>query len=134
MTDLIGVLGEATATVTGTNTIYTCPAGKRAKCRIMARFQGDTNSQVALLVNGIEIARNTAMTATHFNYTIRSSGMFAYASGAAAAPTGLGTALSVAPADAIFYLNPGDTIQYTVITLALQAANFQVVGVELDGV
>lgn len=132
MADRIGVLGEATATAVATATVYTCPANKSAKVRIMMRFQGDTNSQVAVLVNGMEVARNTAMTATHYNYTIKGGGMFAYAAGNAAAPTGLANALTVAPADPIYYLNAGDTIQYTVITAALTAMNAQVVGIELD--
>lgn len=132
MADRIGVLGEATATAVSTATVYTCPANKMAKVRLFARFQGDTNSVVAILVNGMEIARNTVMTASHYNYTIKGGGLFAYASGAAAAPTGLANALTAAPADAIYYLNAGDTIQYTVVTAALLAMNFQVVGIELD--
>lgn len=132
MTDKVGVLGEATATAVATTTAYTCPAGKTAKCRIMSRFQGDTNSQVAILVNGMEVARNTVMTTAHYNYTIKGGGMFAYAAGNAAAPTGLADGLTVAPADPIYYLNAGDTIQYTVLTAALLAMNFQVVGLELD--
>lgn len=132
MSDKIGVLGESTATAVATATVYTCPAGKAAKCRLMARFQGDTNSQVAVFVNGMEIARNTAMTASHYNFTIKGGGLFAYAAGNASAPTGLANAVTVAPADPIYYLNPGDTIQFTVITAALLAMNFQVVGVEID--
>lgn len=132
MSDKLGVLGEATATAVATATVYTCPANKAAKVRIMMRFQGDTNSQVAVLVNGMEVARNTAMTATHYNYTIKGGGFFAYAAGNAAAPTGLANALTVAPADPIYYLSPGDTIQYTVITAALTAMNAQVVGIEVD--
>ena len=132
MTDKIGVLGEATATAVATATVYTCPANKSAKVRIMMRFQGDTNSQVAVLVNGMEVARNTVMTTAHYNYTIKGGGFFAYAAGNAAAPTGLADALTVAPADAIYYLAAGDTIQYTVISAALLAMNAQVVGIELD--
>jgi hypothetical protein len=132
MSDRMGVLGEATATAVATATIYTCPAGKAAKGKFMLRFQGDTNTVVALLVNGIEVARNTAMTTAHYNYTIKGGGMFAYASGSATPPTGLANALTVAPADPIYYLNTGDTVQYTVLTAALLAANFQFVGVEID--
>lgn len=132
MADTIGVLGEASATAVGTTTVYTCPANKAAKVRLMMRFQGDTNSQVAVLVNGVEIARNTVMTTAHYNYSIKGGGLFAYAAGNAAAPTGLANALTVAPADPIFYLNAGDTIQYTVVTAALLAMNFQVVGVQID--
>ena len=132
MSDRIGVLGEATATTVATTTVYTCPAAKAAKVRLMARFQGDTNTVVAVLVNGVEIARNTVMTTLHYNYTIKGGGLFAYASGNAAPPTGLANALTLAPADPIYYLSPGDTIQYTIITAACFAMNFQVVGVEID--
>lgn len=132
MSDKIAVLGRASATTLGTTTVYTCPAGKAARGRWMARFQGDTNSQVALLVASMEIARNTVMTTAHYNYTIKGGGIFAYAGGNASAPTGLAAALSVAPADPIYYLNPGDTVQYTVVTQALLAANMQFVGVEID--
>jgi hypothetical protein len=132
MSDRIGVLGEATATTVSTTTVYTCPASKAAKVRLMARFQGDTNSVVAILVNGMEVARNAVMTTAHYNYTIKGGGLLAYAAGNAAAPSGLANALTVAPADPIYYLNAGDTIQYTVVTAALLAMNFQVVGVEID--
>lgn len=132
MSDRIGVLGSQTATAVGTATVYTCPANKSAKVRLFARFQGDTNSVVAVLVNGIEIARNTVMTANHYNYTIKGGGLFAYAAGNATPPTGLANALTCAPADPIYYLDPGDTVQYTVVTAALLAMNFQVVGTEID--
>lgn len=132
MADVIGVLGEASTTTLGTTTVYTCPAGKASKVRLMTRFQGDTNSQVAILVNGVEVARNGAMTANHYNFTIKGGGLLAYAAGNASAPSGLADALTVAPADPIFYLNAGDTIQYTVVTAALLAMNFQVVGVAID--
>lgn len=132
MSDRVGVLGEATATVVATATIYTCPVGKAAKGKFMVRFQGDTNTVVALLVNGMEVARNTVMTASHYNYTINGGGMFAYAAGNATPPTGLTNSLTAAPADPIYYLNAGDTVQYTVVTAALLAANFQFVGVEID--
>ncbi len=132
MSDKIGVLGEASDTTVSTKTVYTCPAGKAARVRIQARFQGDTNSQLAVLVNGMEVARNGAMTANHYNYTIKGGGMFAYAAGNASAPSGLANALTVAPADPIYYLSAGDTIQYTVVTTALLAMNFQVVGSEID--
>jgi hypothetical protein len=98
----------------------------------MAVFQGSANTTVAILVNNAEVARNTAMTVSHYNFTIKGGGMFAYASGNAALPTGLANALTVAPADPIYYLSEGDTIQYTVGTAVLLAMNFQVVGVEID--
>jgi hypothetical protein len=132
MADTIGVLGSASATTVATTTVYTCPSGKAAKVRLMARFQGDTNTVVAILVNGMEVARNAVMTTAHYNYTIKGGGIYAYAAGNAAAPSGLADALTVAPADPIYYLSEGDTIQYTIVTAACLAMNFQVVGVEID--
>lgn len=132
MSDKIGVLGSATATAVATATAYTCPASKAAKVKLMCRFQGDTNSQVAILVNGMEVARNGAMTTTHYNYTIEGGGLLAYAAGNASAPDGLGDDTTVAPADPVYYLSAGQTIQYTVVTTALLAMNFQVVGTEID--
>ena len=130
MADKIGVLGEQTATAVATATVYICPANKAAKVRIMARWQGDTNSQVAMLVNGVEVARCAAMTASNYNHTVRGGGLLG--GNVAAAPDGTTAAKTVAPADMIYYLSPGDTIQYTVITAALLAMNCQVVGVEID--
>lgn len=132
MADRMGVLGEASATVVATTTIYTCPAGKAVKGRFMVRVQGGVNSVIALLVNGMEVARNTAMTTGHYNYTIKGGGMFAYAAGNAVPPTGLANALTISPADPIYYLNAGDTVQYTVVTADMLAANVQFVGVEID--
>lgn len=132
MSDKIGVLGSSTATTAATATAYTCPANKAAKVRLQAIFQGGVNSQVAVLVNGAEVARNAAMTTGQYNYTIKGGGMFAYAASNAALPSGLANALTVSPADPIYYLSAGQTIQYTVITAALLAMNFQVVGVEID--
>jgi hypothetical protein len=130
MSDTIGVLGESTATAVATATVYTCPANKAAKVRIFSRFQGDTNSQVAFLVNNMEVARNAAMTASHYAYTVRSAGLLA--ANSANAPTGATAATTASPADQIYYLSAGDTIQFTVVTAALLAMNCQVVGVEID--
>jgi hypothetical protein len=68
----------------------------------------------------------------HYNYTIKGGGLLAYAAGNAASASGLADALTVAPADPIYYLSEGDTIQFTVVTAALLAMNCQVVGVEVD--
>lgn len=132
MTDKIGVLGTSTATAVATATVYTCPASKAAKVRIMSLFQGSANTQVAFLVNGAEIARNTAMTVSHYNFTIKGGGLLAYAAGNAASPTGLANALTVSPADPIYYLSAGQTIQFTIVTAVCLAMNTQVVGVEID--
>lgn len=132
MTDKIGVLGSATATAIATATVYTCPAGKAAKVRIMSVFQGTANTQVAFLVNGAEVARNGAMTVNHYNFTIKGGGLLGFATGQAALASGLANALTVSPADPIYYLSAGQTIQYTIVTAVCLAMNTQVVGVEID--
>jgi hypothetical protein len=130
MADKIGVLGSQTTTVVATATAYTCPANKAAKVRIMSRFKGDTNSQVAFIVNGVEVARNPAMTQNHYNHTVKGAGLLG--GNVSAEPDGSTAAKTVAPSDQIYYLSAGQTIQYTVVTAALLAMNTQVVGVEID--
>lgn len=130
MSDNFGVLGSASALITGTTTAYTCPANKGAKIRIMAIFQAAANSDVGIVVNGAEVARTGAMTATHYCFTNGGAGLLR--APGAAKPTGVSAAETVQPAPPIYYLSPGQTVQYTVTTLALTAMNFQVVGVEVD--
>lgn len=130
MSDNIGVLGSSSAIVTGTATAYTCPTNKGAKVKIMYAAQADTNSTLAILVNGCVVATVGAMTANHYTWSAAGAGVAGADS--ATAPTGASAAQTVAPADQIYYLSAGDTIQYTVGTLALKAMNFQVVGVEID--
>lgn len=130
MVDGAGVLGSATATAVATATAYTCPANKAAKVQIMARFQGILNSQVAILVNGVEVARNAAMALNDYNWTAKGAGM--YQANGAAAPDGTTAAKTVAPSDPVYWLSAGQTIQYTVVTGALLAMNLQVVGIEID--
>lgn len=132
MADVIGVLGEATATTVATTTAYTCPAGKAAKVRLMFAAQGNAagGTVIAILVNGMEVGRVAAMTASFYVFSIKGAGL--RAAEQAALPIGTTTALTVAPADPIYYLNAGDTVQYTISGAAAIAMNFQVVGVAID--
>lgn len=130
MSDIMGVLGDASTLTVGTTTVYTCPVGKAAKVKLMALFQSGVNSDVGILVNGIEVARSGAMTNLHYWFTNGGAGLMRAA--ATTKPTGASAAETVQPAAPIFYLSVGDTIQYTVATAALLAANAQVVGVEID--
>lgn len=132
MTDKIGVLGEATATTVATTTVYTCPAGKAAKVRLMFVFQGNAGggSVLDVLVNGLNIGRVAAMTASYYTFSIKGAGL--RVAEQAALPTGIGAGLTVAPCDQIYYLNAGDTVQYTISAAAGIAMNFQVVGIEID--
>lgn len=130
MSDIMGVLGEASTLTVGTTTVYTCPVGKAAKVRLMALFQSGVNSDVGVLINGIEVARSGAMTNLHYWFTNGGAGLMRAA--ATTKPTGASAAETIQPAAPIYYLSVGDTIQYTVTTAALLAANAQVVGVEID--
>jgi hypothetical protein len=130
MSDIMGVLGEASTLTVGTTTVYTCPVGKAAKVRLMAIFQSGVNSDVGVLINGIEVARSGAMTNLHYWFTNGGAGLMRAA--ATTKPTGASAAETIQPAAPIYYLSVGDTIQYTVATAALLAANAQVVGVEID--
>jgi hypothetical protein len=132
MGDTIGVLGEATATTVATTTVYTCPAGKKAKVRLFFRMQGNAGGGTTLdvLVNGMSVGTVAAMTASFYVFSIKGAGL--RVAEQAAAPTGIGSGLTVSPGDQIYYLNAGDTIQYTIGAAAAIAMNFQVVGAEID--
>ena len=130
MSDNFGVLGEATDVAVATKTVYTCPSGKRAKVKLQAIMQAAANSDVGIIVNGAEVARTGAMTVNHYCFTNGGAGLIR--APGANKPNGQSAAETVQPAPPIYYLNEGDTIQYTVVTAALLAMNFQVVGTEID--
>src|SRR5262245_20154514 len=127
MADNYGVLGSSVSAALGIATVYTCPAGKAAKVKIMALMQFGSNSDVGILVNGIEVARTGAMTAANYQWTAKGVGLFQGAAGAAK-PDGTTAVKTCAPADPIYYLSAGQTIQFTVGTATLQSMNIQVVG------
>jgi hypothetical protein len=129
MADSIGVLGEASTLTVGTTTVYTCPIGKAAKVRIFGLWQAGNNSDLGILINGVEVARTGAMTTNHYGFTNGGAGLIR-ASGAAK-PTGASAAETAQPSPPIYYLSVGDTVQYTVTTQALLAMSLQVVGVEI---
>lgn len=130
MADIIGVLGEASALTVGTTTVYTCPVGKAAKIKLFGIFQSGVNSDVGILVNGVEVARSGAMTNLHYWFTNGGAGLMRAA--ATTKPTGASAAETIQPAPPIYYLSVGDTVQYTIATANLLAASFQVVGTEVD--
>lgn len=131
MSDRLGVLGSSTVGTVGTVTPYTVPAGKAAKFKLMSLMQFGNNSDVGILINGVEIVRTGAMTLNNYQWTARGVGAFGAAAGAAK-PDGLTAVKTVAPADPIYFLSAGQTVQYTIATAALLAMNFQIVGVEVD--
>jgi hypothetical protein len=96
----------------------------------MGMFQGAATSDIGILVNGIEVARTGAFGANNYVWTNSGAGLLTVPN--ASKPTGASAILTIQPAPPIYYLSAGQTVQYTVFTGALLAANCQVVGVEID--
>jgi len=132
MSDKIGVLGEATTASAATTTVYTCPSAKAAKVKIMwsgLSHASTGTGDLTLTVNGINVATVLNMTAARY---VHSNSTLLVNPETAAAPTGATALLTVAPAPFEYYLTAGDTVQYTIATLAMQSINVQVVGTEID--
>jgi hypothetical protein len=130
MADNYGVLGTSTATVIGTATPYTCPANRAAKVKIFGSFQAGVNSVLTVLVNNVIVAVTGAMTTGQYTFTNGGAGLLS--APGAPLPTGQSAAATAQPAAPIYYLSAGQTVQYTVATANLLAANCQIVGVEVD--
>jgi len=132
MSDKIGVLGESSIATVGTTTVYTCPTSKAAKCKLMGKFKANAagGTVIDVFVNGLKVAHVAAMTADFYTFTVSGAGL--RVAEQAAEPLGTTAALTVAPADQIYYLSAGDTVQYAISGAAAAEANMQVVGVEID--
>lgn len=132
MTDIIGVLGESSTTTIGTVTVYTVPTSKASKGKLMFNLKGNAGggSIIEFFVNGCSVSRIAAMTADFYCFSVKGAGL--RIAEQAAQPTGIGSALTVAPADPIYYLSAGDTVQYAVSGAALASMNCQFVGTQID--
>lgn len=132
MADIIGVLGEASTLTAGVTVVYTCPASKAAKVKIMwsgASHASNSTGDLTITVNGIAVAVILNMTAARF---LHSNSTLLVNPETAAAPTGATALLTVVPAPFEYYLSAGDTVSYTIGTDAMVAMNMQVVGTEID--
>ena len=127
MSDVVGVLGEASTATAGTTTAYTVPSGKAAKVQFMYRGTAGVSSTLAVIVNGITIFTTGALTSTQLSVSTKTEMHKANPT-----LTGNGTDSVVAPAPYYFYLSEGDTVQYVIGTAAFADFKFQVVGVEVD--
>ena len=132
MTDIIGVLGEASVATQATTTVYTCPSGKAAKVKIMwlGKAGADSLGDLTITVNGIAVATFPNMTTVEFFHS--SNALLVNDPSLTVAPTGVTAALTVAPAPMEYYLNAADTITYTIGTTDMNAMQMQVVGTEID--
>lgn len=127
MSAVFGVLGESTVATATTTTVYTVGAGKRAKIKLMFYGVAQANSTISVSINGCPIFTSAALTATHGVGTTTSVMLTAQA---AASWDGTSATKAVGLGPNEFYLNEGDTVTYTIGTLAFSSMNFQVVGVE----
>ncbi len=132
MADIIGVLGQASVATQATTTVYTVPAGKAAKVKIMwlGKAGSDSNGDLTITVNGIDVATFINLTTVEFFHS--STALLIEDPSATVAPTGLSVALTVGPAPMEYYLNAADTITYTIGTTDMNSMNMQVVGSEVD--
>ena len=135
MTAKIGVLGQATTVTQGTTTVYTVPASKAAKVRLMWHVNAPNTSKFQLRVNGRVIFDDTAA-ASEFCCSAGAIGspetsvVLAFASTnpiAANPPTHI-----VRPLAVDYYLATGDVVDYVITTADATAVDVQVVGVEDD--
>jgi hypothetical protein len=131
MADRYGVLASSSAVAVGTTTVYTCPSGKAAKVKLQMLAQGGAASVIFITSGGATLAASAAFTAGHYLWTARGGGLFGQAAGAAL-PDGLTALKTCAPADQIYYLSAGHSIQFVISGAALQQMNFQVVGTEVQ--
>ena len=133
MADIIGVLGEATATPVATTTAYTVPSGKAARfqiqCKITAHASNSTGDFL-VQVNGVTVFSHLNLPATEIMWSNSVTAL--HDPSTSVDPDGTTAALTCAPGPAIYYGSAGDTVTYTVGTDALVACSVQIVGSEID--
>lgn len=130
MSDKIGVLGRGTTSTQGVTTVYTCPAAKAAKLKVMYRGASGTNSTLKLTVAGIDVFLSAALTAGYVHYSANSLLYnVATAAGAVDATT---EAKMVAPFTREYMLQAGDQVKYTIGTADFTSFQMDVIGAEVD--
>lgn len=132
MADIIGVLGSSTSASIATEIVYTVPAAKAARVKLMwlGLAGGDSNGDLTITVNGLAVATLINLVTVEFFYS--TSTELVRDSSITTAPTGLTVDLTVAPAPFEYFLSAADTVTYTIGTTAMGSMNFQVVGAEID--
>lgn len=133
MSDKIGILGRNSSPIVGTATVYTCPNNKGAKGRLI--FSGVNaavgNATIEIFVGGISIFKSANIAVSNFVYSIRGDGLINSAT-QAAQPDGTTAAKTVQPAHGIYFLSPGDTVQYIIAGNAFASFQCQFIGAEVD--
>jgi hypothetical protein len=131
MADKIGVLGEAITRTAGVTTVYSVPAAKASRFRIMYEIQGagDATTDFTLTVNGIVVMTHSNITASNF---LHSSPNAIKEGPNAAQPTGVDNDTTMSPAPSEYFMTAGDVMSYTIGGTTALACNVQAVGVEVD--
>ena len=133
MADKIGVLGEASTATVGTTTVYTVPASKAAKVKIMWKgtaHASTSTGDLTITVNGIVVAERLNFPNGELFWS--NSTLLIHDPSVSVAPDGSTALLTCAPAPFEYYLNAGDTITYTIGTLDMVLMQMQIVGTEVD--
>lgn len=146
----IGILGESVATATGTVTVYTVPADKAARVRILwAAEVGGADTKVNILIGtpGSEINIQHQMnsgvdfwsggqpeaTPDPAGSVLASvQGMYDVANALDIDNLTVGLDWWIGPLPADYFLSTGDTVRMNISTTALLDNLFQVQGVEDD--
>jgi len=139
----IGILGESTAVAIATATIYTVPASKAARIRLLFVCEADTGSPQVSFQLGAPGSEQHITMAGGSNVDFFSgiaSGATQKAGDVAANQAALGSTLTdkgadkgaVVPFPHDYILSTGDTVKYKITNEALLDALVQVIGVEDD--
>ena len=132
MADIIGVLGEASATTSTTTTVYTVPSGKAAKFKIMWKCtaSGSSDGDIEIKVNGITVGKKINIPANELQWS--NSTTLIHDPSVTVEPDGSTAALTCSPAPQEFYLSAADTLQYVITGTAFATMQMQAVGSEVD--
>ena len=125
----IGVLGEAATASIGTTTVYIVPTSRAARIKLFYYGIAGASSTLSISVNGVPIFTTGALTATQASHTTTAK---MHQAQAVASITGGTDDTTVALGPKEYYLAAGDTVTYTIGTLAFSSISVQVVGSEVE--
>lgn len=129
----IGVLGETTTVTASTIAVYTVPASKAAKVRLMWWISAPSTCRCQLVVNGATVFDDTA---GGNEFTASAAAVATPATGVVVAFTATdpinATTHVLSPLPVDYYLSAADVVQLIISGTDATAVRVQVVGVEDD--
>lgn len=119
------------STALGTYTVYTVPADRHARVKLIFRSKtdGSNASDLILTVAGVGVFSRTI---TAGNNVLHSTPNVISSEHASSDVDGSTEDKTVAPYERWFYLTAGDTVQYTIGSNALDSNFVGVMGAEID--